>query len=479
MCAEPQSGPPARTRPGDHRLRLRPDLIDAVPTPGPRAPLVTIALAMAAALSPASPAWARGGSGSGGFGGGGFGGGGGRGGGGLLFLGGGAGAVILFVLIVIAVIIFMVIAVIVSIRYAKKKRERVARVELASVEAAESDAEFASETVHGEAERLFRNVQEAWDARDRDRLRQLAGADMMVEWERRLDDFDHKGWHNRVEVVGEVEVEYVGLVNRAGVSDDRVVVRIEAMLTDYVLGSSGQRIERSDSASDTSRMVEYWTLAERDGHWILLSIEQRSEGDHQLDEPIIATPAADSERLDEESLVERAVAEKVSEGFTVADVADLDFEGTARTAALDLSLADGRFAPDVLEVEVRRAVSAWAEAVDGDDAGLRALATPAAARDLLHPGDPGENTRLVVRGPRVRRMNVVALDATALPPTMTVEIEASGRRYIENRDTTTIVSGSQSSVTVFHERWTLELTEDETHPWRIVDAGAAPPVTSG
>jgi predicted lipid-binding transport protein (Tim44 family) len=75
-------------------------------------------------------------------------------------------------------------------------------------------------------------------------------------------------------------------------------------------------------------------------------------------------------------------------------------------------------------------------------------------------------------------MNVVALDAAALPPTMTVEIEASGRRYIENRDTTTIVSGSQSAVTAFHERWTLELTEDGVHPWRIVNANAAPPVTS-
>ena len=93
-------------------------------------------------------------------------------------------------------------------------------------------------------------------------------------------------------------------------------------------------------------------------------------------------------------------------GTKIAEVADLDFDGDARAAALDLSLADGRFAPDVLEVAARRAVTAWAEAVDGDDARLRAIATPQAARELLHPGDPSGRTRLVVRGPKVKQIRI-------------------------------------------------------------------------
>ena len=32
----------------------------------------------------------------------------------------------------------------------------------------------------------------------------------MVEWGRRLDDFERKGWHNRVKVVSGPEVEYIG-----------------------------------------------------------------------------------------------------------------------------------------------------------------------------------------------------------------------------------------------------------------------------
>ena len=60
----------------------------------------------------------------------------------------------------------------------------------------------------------------------------------------------------------------------------------------------------------------------------------------------------------------------------IAEIADLDFDGTARAAALDLAMVDGRFAPDVLEAAVRRAVEAWSEAVDGEDAALERAATP-------------------------------------------------------------------------------------------------------
>src|SRR6202012_3739007 len=107
--------------------------------------------------------------------------------------------------------------------------------------------------------------------------------------------------------------------------------------------------------------------------------------------------------------------------------------------ALDLSLPDGRFAPDVLEVTARRAATAWAEAVDGDDARLRSIAHGQAGRDLLHPGDPSERTRLVGRGPTVEKIRITGLDAGAQPPTMTIEVELHGRRYLEDRDTTRVL----------------------------------------
>src|SRR6185503_10433795 len=123
--------------------------------------------------------------------------------------------------------------------------------------------------------------------------------------------------------------------------------------------------------SENVGLCEYWTLA-RSGSgdaWRVVSIESQAEGDHQLDDEIVASPWADS-RIADESLTELASEDGLPEGFTTADLAVVSFEGTAREHALDLSLADARFAPDVLEAAARRAVAAWAEAVDGEDAPL-------------------------------------------------------------------------------------------------------------
>ena len=154
----------------------------------------------------------------------------------------------------------------------------------------------------------------------------------------------------------------------------------------------------------------------------------------------------------------------------MADVATPEFTGSARSAALDLSLVDGRFAPDLLAAEVKRAVAAWAEAVDGDRGELAKLASKQALGELLHPGDATEKTRLVVRGPNVRELRILGLDAQRSPAEMTVELEVHGSRYIEDRDTTAVVSGSPHSSAVFREHWRLALDGDDAHPWRIVSA---------
>ena len=296
------------------------------------------------------------------------------------------------------------------------RRERIRRVALAAGEAAEDDPEFAVDAVHAEAEAIFRGIEQAWSAGDRARLAQLVGADLMVEWSRRLDDFARRGWRNEVAIMGRPSIDYVGLTNRAADRDDRAVVRVAARMRDVVFDAYGNEILRGDARSELTMMCEYWTLGKRDGRWILLSIEQQREGEHELHEAIVPTPWADTERLQESAVVEQAVAEKVPPGFEVADLAPAELSGEARAAALDLSLADGRFAPDVLATEVRRAVWAWAEAVDGSDAELRQLASGRATRDLLHPGDPSARTRLVVRGPLVQSLQIVALDAHGVPP---------------------------------------------------------------
>ena len=460
--------------------------------------LITLACGLALSLLLASAAFASAGGGSAGFGGGGGGGGGGVGGGSgaglfiviqilirIAFLGHGLGALVLVGLFLLWLMFTNFGPRMQRWWQARKSSgqaarrkvsQRQRRVELAAAEAAEDDPAFAPDNVRTAGAKLFTDIQAAWDAGDRVALRRLVAPELLAEWELRLDDFDRKGWRNRVAPLGEPTVEYVGLTHRGDLANDRVVLRIEARQSDYVVDRFGNHIKRSGRLGEVIRVREFWTLGRRkDGagaNWVLISIEQGAEGEHALNEQIVATPWSDEGSLRDEALVEAAVADAVPEGTKVSEIADLQFEGDARAAALDLSLADGRFSPDLLEIAARRAVAAWAGAVDGDDAALLAIATPAAARELLHPGDPSARTRLVVRGPVVKQIRIAALDAASEPPTMTIEVDLAGRRYLEDRDSTAIVAGSQSRSTNFTEHWTLALDGQAGQPWRITAVGA-------
>jgi predicted lipid-binding transport protein (Tim44 family) len=419
----------------------------------------------------AAPAYAAAGGGSAGF----HGGGGGGHGGKLFFILWLFTHPIALAFVIFAVLCFVAYTKVQGARNRGHRRARVRRVELAAAEAAEDDAAFAPDVVCGQAASLFMDIQRAWDDGDRARLAEMVGPDLMIEWNRRLDDFARKGWRNHVSVMAGPEVEYVGLVNRADDRDDRVVVRVEATLKDVVSDGAGNQLGHDGSPVTTRRLAEYWTLRKRDGdgRWMVLSIEQRAEGEHHLADELVATPWDDTARLRDEALVEGAAADKLPEGVRAAEVVSVSYEHDARAAALDLSLVDARFGPDVLEVAVRRVVAAWAEAVDGSDRELAALSTAEALQDLLHPGDPSGRTRLVVRAPRVRGVTIESFEPEPEPPRMTLTVEAEGRRYVEDRDTTQIVSGSQSASKRFTERWTLALDGDDANPWRIVDAAAA------
>jgi predicted lipid-binding transport protein (Tim44 family) len=405
------------------------------------------------------------GSGSSGFGGGGGGGGGGFSGGGGSGSGSGGSVWDVLFIVAIAAVIFGVGA-FKAHRLRKRRRAGAAQVELASAEAAGDDAYFGADAVKREAE-LHRAIVAAWTARNRAALAEQLVPDLSTEWERRLDDFDRKGWHNVCEIVDGPDVEYLGLTNREDDVEDRVVVRLAAELRDVVVDADGDVIKREDEDDEVTFLEEYWTLGRAGDRWILHSIEQDDEGAHNLDAPIVASPWSDDARLRDKAVTELAVADAVPDE-AVAELVDVHYAGDARVQALDLSVVDGRFAPAVLEAAARRAVEAWAGAVDGPDAALERAATAEAARALLYPR--GESTRLVVRGPRLQALRITGLEPE--PPTFTVEAELSGRRYLEDRDTAAVLEGSKTSATTFTERWSLALGDDPATPWRIVATAA-------
>jgi predicted lipid-binding transport protein (Tim44 family) len=408
------------------------------------------------------------GGGSGGFGGGGGGGGGGGFGGGGVG-GGGGGSSLVVILIFVAVVLYSVIhGSFIARRRARRRRERAAEVERVALEAAEDDADFAPDTVKAKASELFLEIQQRWSQNDISGLEQLVGEDLMVEWRRRLADFDRKGWHNKVSPHGPPAVQYVGLTNREGDKEDRVVVLLSAICEDFVIDHNGNTILKDNDTSTTTTLQEYWTLQPPGERWRLISIEQVAEGDHELDAPMVATPDAD-QRVSDDALVETQMATALQPGFTVADIAPAQLDPDARAAALDLALEDGRFAPDVLEVAVRRAVEAWGQAIDGADDPLTALADTAAVDELLYGGDGSHTTRVVVRGAQIDKVAISALDPHVTPPTMTATIALHGRLYVENRDTTDVVSGNKDSDTKTTQTWTFALSDDKTAelPWRL------------
>jgi predicted lipid-binding transport protein (Tim44 family) len=432
-----------------------------------------------------------GGGGGGGFGGGGFVGGGGGG-------GGGGGSVAGFVFFLLIVLLYALVGASRQWRSARRSEQReplswrsllraarrvllwpidlaierrrlgrrTERVKLAAAEASEMDPRFASEVVCGDAQTLFCAIQKAWTEDDRDRLGHLVGKDLMSEWERRLSGFALRGWTNEIELCGSVHAAYVGLRNASDDLDKRAVVRITARVRDIVIDRGGNTIHRLNSVKDTHHVCEYWTLGVSGEGWRLMSIEQHREGLHELTEPILPTPWADTSALQREATLEQAAGARI-ENSQIAEIAGAEIAADARAAALDISLVDDRFAPRVLAAEAEHAVATWAEAIDGDDSSLATMATPVAVQELLYPGDPSCGRRLVVRGPRVRSLHIAALNARDMPPTMVVELKVTGRRYVEDRTTTTVLSGDRSVVISFGLAWRMELTDDDAHPWRI------------
>jgi predicted lipid-binding transport protein (Tim44 family) len=368
------------------------------------------------------------------------------------------------------VLVFFLLGAVGTVRYRRTRHERVRATELAAAEAATDDADFDPETVHTAVTALFLDIQRHWSANDIDALERLVGPDLMVEWRRRLEDFRRKGWHNRCEPLGEPQIEYMGLVNREGEDEDRVVVRITARLADYVVDARGGTILRAGETDPETTLQEWWTLHPPGERWRLLSIESEVEGRHHLASELVAVPWGDA-RVRDDALLETAVAQAVPAGVAVSEIAPAELDPDARAAALDLALADARFGPDVLEVAARRAVEAWVEAIDGADDALEAIAHREAVDALLYGGDASRRTRVVVRGARVERVAIDALAPAAQPPTMTAVVTLRGRRYVEDRDTAAVVGGSRDSDRQTVQRWTFELTTEADTPWRL--AGVA------
>lgn len=268
---------------------------------------------------------------------------------------------------------------------------------------------------------------------------------------------------------GAPEAQLIGLVNRVGDEADRVVVLVSCPIQAWVTTADGTTLFRDGEDGPDIVLQQYWTLGRQDGRWILLSIEEEREGRHHLRGDLIPVPWADP-ALAGQARTELAVADAAGPAAEVARLSSTAFSHDARAAALDLSLIDDRFSPDVLTVAVEAVVHAWTEAVDGDDAALRRRAAPGAVDVLLYDGDATRTVRTVVRGLEVETVTIEWLDGHRSPPAMAVVVAYRGARYREHRWTQEVTDGSRDRVVSRHECWTLALTDDSEVPWVLTEA---------
>lgn len=401
----------------------------------------------------------------------------GGGGGGFFFLPvGGGGGLLVFILIIV-VLVWLLPKLLrafqtgaVATQRRATARERAAREEQvlpAALEAAMEDSAFDPDDVRAAAAGLVVDTQEAWDARDRDRLAHLVGPDLLREWTRRLDDFDRRGWRAHAGVSEAPQVRIVGITNLEGEEQDQVVVHIRARAQSWVETRRGETLFENGADGPDVVLSQYWTLGRRDGRWILVSIEEEGEGDHNLSAPVVARPDVDP-TLTDRTRTEMATADAAGSATAVAELIPAGMSEDAHAVAMDLSLVDDRFSPDVLTVAVRAAVSAWTTAIDGSDSALERLATPRAKELLLYGGD--ERVRTVVRGPRIEEVVIDRVDGSTAPPRISVQVRHRARWYREDRDTQEVVEGSRTKEQERAERWTFELTDDAERPWLLVAA---------
>jgi predicted lipid-binding transport protein (Tim44 family) len=117
---------------------------------------------------------------------------------------------------------------------------------------------YGAPAVLGAAERLFAQVQAAFDADDRQRLAQLSTPDLMADWTKRLDGYAAGGKRYEVAITKGPRIQYVGLLADSG----RVRVRIRARLR------RGYRLANGKRRGLGPRFEEYWTLVWQHGEWI-------------------------------------------------------------------------------------------------------------------------------------------------------------------------------------------------------------------
>jgi hypothetical protein len=219
----------------------------------------------------------------------------------------------------------------------------------------------------------------------------------------------------------------------------------------------------ADTGSAEARRVRvYWVLrqAGAPGELEFSRFELAPGGRHRLSEPL--------EDLHMETLRDASVLEVAgnlpSNDVTIPREIASGLPEDPRAALLDLAGVDGCFTLDVIAVAVRRLLAQWARASEGDAHALDTLADARAVSQLLHPPD------FALRTPALEEVRPHRVRALRVPPEVVVELKV--RAWYGPRDPGEDPwQGTRRTRTYW---WRLARQPSPEHPWRLLDADAAP-----
>jgi hypothetical protein len=330
-----------------------------------------------------------------------------------------------------------------------KEHTRANRAHYAAVEAAEDDPTFSPDVIRQSVADIIASASGWWRSGTLGALEGRRDASLIRAWART--------WQSRIgrdlEAVGLPSIDLLSVVNRDDEEEDRVAVRVRVRIH--------CKHPKVGTFTHHLHIDERWTFERSDRSWFLLSMGGDPLASLVLTSPLIANPAADTDRLREESFSDMADAQKVGDDVDLSDLVSPDEAPTL--ALLDLSLVDGRFLPALIATELAHLIEAWEGAVSGSEAPLAELASTEARDALLRPGP---NRRLVVHDAVLKSWEATRLDLSGRPPAIEVALVVEATRSVVRDDGRAVV-GNQTEARQLALTWTLELTDSAQDPWRL------------
>jgi hypothetical protein len=345
-------------------------------------------------------------------------------------------------------------------RLARVLRDRVARLRghRVALIASLDDPAFDPDTIRGAVGAIAAAVDEIWAGARSDLVSARPDARLLEEWAAQIVQSTGPG----VRIARPPTLRIIGLVNREGEQEDRIVARVRIALRRDTHSMTWPG-DGTIMATRRARFTQRWTLMRVGGQWYLASAVPAGHDRVPFARARIASAVDDSARLREAALRELAGNDRTPHPAEL-----IDHHSQPGTQLTELAMLDERFSPALIEATLRRVIECWEIAGVGSEAPLRAICTTPAITQLRHPAGAGM-TR-TIHDASLNTWTVTRLDAAAAHPTITTQVTINGTWRNQGARFSGAAGGPFRTL---REVWTLALRDgpDGQPQWRLVHSG--------